>query len=773
MLAALRRPETVERVGGTAVGEALGVLGSGDDAAFSAKVSAAVEALGLDPEPEVQEPQKSLGLWDLEPQARDDEPVWPDYVRWERDWHSALGSPFDGGGSVLVERELTAMARGTFDGADLSAAARTLLAEQRLSVSALRSALEDLFLAGGLRQGWSTALAVAELAAGVSTRPSGLADLFRLLARYAMELPEPQAVPPHIAALATDAARTKASMEARRLAAALTRESEDAVVVSLRAGDTDLASLPRRGLWESMATPGPPLPSSVRLADPVDTLVARGTDLGGLRDLLCENYNGYAQSYGDISFRPPTHMPSPSLTGLTEPDRVLAATVTAVDGFGVAAVREALGGIERKYAPLDVVYAIDLWASDDLDVASTFWRLAIGPVASEATVTERWRQQGRQSRDEVRDRRSSAPSFAERLRLPQRPGDGCRGRAASAGHPAGAVHLPAGRRGAAPGRPRPRRPQPSDLGRRHPGARRPAGAASERSRQGRVVGPLDLVQALHRLRDADPVRIDNVPTGLRTDPRFTHPSGEEEWDATDLVQRWLAHGGIPVLEPKAHDGRWTTTTVWPISSFRSLAAWPSELVEDPWALGPMPATIRLVPRWPDRVVADAFGTWSLYDPRHFPGLAEGPFGVPLHDRLLALLTPFHNQKSFQALPTLDGLARRGRLDPAAAAAAAVGRHEAGTLSLKLLVATLQRAFDEVFRGVWPTALAIADALCTVTRKPAQLGELLRLLAMHAHEVPVEAVTVPPGLAAFAESRGSSKGHEGARQLVAALRRAAA
>ena len=441
-----------------------------------------------------------------------------------------------------------------------------------------------------------------------------------------------------------------------------------------------------------------------------------------------------------------------------------------MDGFGVTAVREALGGIERE-SPLDVVYAIDLWASDDLDVAA-FWRLAIGPVASEATVTERWRQQGRQSRDEVRDRRSSAPSFAERLRLPNDPEMDAVVVPRALGTPlerftflrAAEALLRADR-------------DPVVLS--HPTwadgtleledllARLRNVAA-----KGRVVGPLDLVQALHRLRDADPVRIDDVPTGLRTDPRFTHPSGEEEWDATDLVQRWLAHGGIPVLEPKAHDGRWTTTTVSPVP-FRSLAAWPSELVEDPWALGPMPATIRLVPRWPDRVVADAFGTWSLYDPRHFPGLAEGPFGVPLHDRLLALLTPFHNQKSFQALPTLADLARRGRLDPAAAAAAAVGRHEAGTLSLKLLVATLQRAFDEVFRGVWPTALAIADALCTVTRKPAQLGELLRLLATHAHEVPVEAVTVPPGLAAFAESRGSSKGHEGARQLVAALRRAAA
>ncbi len=142
----------------------------------------------------MQEPQKSLGLRDQEPQARDEERVWTDDVRWERDWHSALGSPFDGGGSDLVERELTAKARGTFDGAELSAAARTLLAEQRLSVSALRSTLEDLFLAGGLRQGWKTALAVAELAAGASTRPSGLADLLRLLARYAMELPEPQAM---------------------------------------------------------------------------------------------------------------------------------------------------------------------------------------------------------------------------------------------------------------------------------------------------------------------------------------------------------------------------------------------------------------------------------------------------------------------------------------------------------------------------------------------------------------------------------------------------
>ena len=204
--------------------------------------------------------------------------------------------------------------------------------------------------------------------------------------------------------------------------------------------------------------------------------------------------------------------------------------------------------------------------------------------------------------------------------------------------------------------------------------------------------------------------------------------------------------------------------------FARLAAFPAELAEDPWCPGPISPAVRMLPRWPDRVTVDAFATWSLYDPRHFPGLAAGPFGLPLHDRLLSLATPYYNEDKFQAQSTLGDFAARARLDPAMAAAAAVGRHEAGTLKLGLLVKTLQRLFPLVFRGAWPSALAIADALCGVKRKPAQLPDLLRLLSAHAHEVPAElAQDLPATLVALAESRGSTKSHEAARQLVDALR----
>ncbi len=204
--------------------------------------------------------------------------------------------------------------------------------------------------------------------------------------------------------------------------------------------------------------------------------------------------------------------------------------------------------------------------------------------------------------------------------------------------------------------------------------------------------------------------------------------------------------------------------------FGRLAALPAELAEDPWCPGPIPPVVRMLPRWPDRVTVDAYATWDLYDPRHFPGLVAGPFGLPLHDRLLALASPYYNEDSFQAHSLLIDFAARGRLDPEMAAAAAVGRHEAGTLKPALLVKTLQRLFPLVFRGVWPSALAIADALCGVKRKPTQLPDLLRLLTAHAHEVPAElAREVPVNLVALAESRGSTKSHEAARQLVDALR----
>ena len=94
------------------------------------------------------------------------------------------------------------------------------------------------------------------------------------------------------------------------------------------------------------------------------------------------------------------------------------------------------------------------------------------------------------------------------------------------------------------------------------------------------------------------------------------------------------------------------------------------------------------------MVDEAFAEWSLVDHSQVPSLAAGPFGVPIHDRLLSMLTPLYNRDSYQALPLLMQLARRGQLVPEAAAIAAIGRHEAGTLGLRLLTKTLQRGFEE-------------------------------------------------------------------------------
>ena len=524
----------------------------------------------------------------------------------------------------------------------------------------------------------------------------------------------------------------------------------------------------RTGAWDREEPHTLVLPSTVSLAD--DPIAARAADLDGLRDLLSENFNGWAQSFGDVCWWPMHYEPGRSLTALTEPDRVLAATVRAVHRDGAEVVRATLHGIERQYGPVDVVAAVDAWVDDALD-AGTFWRLARDQVVSVPDMRDRWRAEGREPHD-VRARVDALPSFAARLRAPTDPEHGALVvptelhsplerftflRATEALLRAESepvlLSLPTWSDGTL---------DAQDLLVRLDAVAQGSG----------VVGPLDLVQALHRLRKVDVRLVDRVPGGLRTDPRFTDPDGVEGLDATDMVRTWFASGGLPELAPRADAGAWTGAPVSPVP-FGQLAAWPTELAADPWCPGPMPATLRLYPGWSDRVFDRAFEAWSLWDPRHLPSLAADPLGVPFHDRLLALLAPEHNQKHFQCQSTLVLLARAGRLDPVAAAAAARGRHEAGVLGLSVLVKALQRGIDETLRGVWPMAIAIADALCTVEKRPAQLAELLRVLTTYAHEVPPEAAHPPPGLVGLAEAKGSTKAHAAARDLVTALRQAVA
>jgi hypothetical protein len=773
LLTALKAPPTAAALGAPAVLAALSSLAAGDDAAFTARVERVIAALAPEGERAPRSTEAvSMGLWDLAPSpgAGDGhdgwrgwrkEPTWDDVLD-VRDSYAADFQPW------LVEVTLRAMANGTFaEGKELLAGVENQLVQQRLSTTLLCRTLDDLFLAGGLREGWPVALLIADRVCGAATRPPGLADLLRTLCRYAAEAPNAVDVPPRIAALALASGSSKAQFEARRLVTGLTRLPEDKSLAAL----ADAAPTPElpspTGLWKVLNALPDPAPTEVRVGDPDDPLLVAADDLASLRELLSRDFNGYSQSFRDICHRGPGYSTLSSTTGLTEPDRVLAGTLVAIQRHGAVQVRAALAGIERPYQPVDVIAAIDCWIADALDPA-TFWRVAHGPTIPESELTRRWRDAG-QEWNVVRSRHAALPTFAERLRLPDDPETDALVVPSELGTPIERfTFLRAAESLMLTDSPYLAAPTWADgtldvdvfLARLEAAAESPQ----------RFVGPLDLVQGLHRLRPVHPASAADVPTGLRTAPAFTDPEGKESWDASELVRHWLAEGGLPTLEVGVDaEGRWATSTVTPVP-FARLAALPAELAADPWCPGPMPSALRMLPRWADRVTVDAFASWMLYDPRHFPGLAAGPFGLPLHDRLLSLATPDYNTTHFQAQSTLADFARRGRLDPALAAAAAVGRHEAGTLKLSLLVKTLHRLFPVAFREVWPSALAIADALCGVPRKPTQLPDLLRLLTATAHEVPAAGVPeLPPTLVALAESRGTTKSHAAARQLVEALR----
>ena len=488
MLAALRAPETVERIGAPAVGEALAVLGAGDDAAFSAKVASAGRCSARRTSTKVRiSMSPSPHRWDS-----------GNCHRRPRGW-SCPRSPLvitlllaRGAGGVGRPQAARAscpagrgdppqMLQGRYDGMALTMAVGELLETQKLSVATLCSALEDLFLAGGLRQAWPTAVSVTEAAAGATTKPAGLADLLRLLARYAIEVPDPEPLPPHLAALAADRSRTKTVMEARRLASALRLDP-----LPRQSPASPAAVI--RGLWEAMTVPDEPLPSHVRITDLDDPLRARGEDLAGLREVLSENFNGCTAAWSGANWEPPGHGGQVKLFELTRPDRVVASTVRAAHRHGSDVTQRALVEIEWTHRLLDVVAAIDVWAAGRLD-REVFWRVATGPTMATSELYGRYRELYDDHRDSARARIDALdlrgpPSFPGRR--------GVRGTQSPrrAGQSSGAIRVPGCDRVAAARSTTTRWCSRAHLGGTHPRTGRPPGSSSRGGANSGTVGPL-------------------------------------------------------------------------------------------------------------------------------------------------------------------------------------------------------------------------------------------------------------------------------------------
>ena len=708
LLKALTGRELRAEVGDGGVVAALDLLVTGQDAAFDERVRRARARIApAEPAPPSDGAPTAIGLWDRRPTAPDigerrGRFITVGFEPYD-DLFSTRRERYDFVQPLVVEDLLVMLADGQLDTGRLQAGCAHLASSGMLSMSRFTGSLEDLFLAGAMKEMWPLGLAVADRAAQAPRRPPGLADLLRLLATYAVEVPRPVEVPPAIDALARGTGETKAQMEARRLGAALVDVDIASYVAASQESSSDVVHA-ARGLWGDRRSTAPTA-AQVRIEDHLPD------DLPALREVLSRKWVDRTGWRADLST---------GIDGITYLERLLAGVVRAVQREGVTPVQDTLSGIERRYETYPLVRAIDLWASARLDRAM-FWRLAGGDPLEDIAEARLWREL---------ERPLARLTF---LRA-------CETLIGAATSPV--LCTPTWADGTL---------DVDDLLDRWTDS----GDAP--------IGPFDLVQALHRLRPADPSAADLVPLPRRLmstatlDPQSDHP-----WDAADLLRTWLRAGGLPPLDPYVADGHWATRTQAPVS-WSGLAAVPSEIRADPWhQIWPFDRAV-VTPTWMDRTVDGAFAPCDFYQGEPLPERGT-PLGLPLHDAFLGWLSAGTGHSRTYAEETAVGAFTDERIRPDLAAKAAVGRHRAGSLGL----ARVTRVFGAVaerggLRGVWAPALAIADALSAEAARPAALAQLLRFLTTYVVEVPDP--VVPDDIRRLALERGGSRTHIEARAYV--------
>lgn len=703
--------------------DAVRVLGDGDtDADFRDRLAKALADLGS--EPPATKPALATGLWDLAPT-----PGKPATTYW---WWAAgadeptamrvLSSDFplssDGG---TLDWGVSALLAGRMPIGCITDAVRTLLAASNLSFPQTTRLFESLFLAGGLKLSWAAALEVAEAACLTLPRPGGLVVLLRMLSTYAPEVPA-QELPPGLAALAAAPGTTKAQAHARALGAQLARTPEAAYVAELRAraGRPVVAKPPSLERWAKAPEPYTASLLDSRPLVPLETLANRVDD----------DNNGF--HYGWVGNTKDPH-------ALLIPPLLLDDLARTVAQQGIPMTQQALATLRHPIPWAGPVrLAVQLWAAGVLTVDS-FWELAESSrVGSDDEAWEAW-QRIWERRLPAHDRK--APSGTGLPRLADTVGRVLFLTACETllllGSGTAPLSTPAYDDGTL------------DLDHL---------VARLRDAPDGSVGPLDLVQALYRLRPVTPTRVEDVTGWTRTTaPALTSPSGDTSTDAVEAVRRWVAAGGLPELQWQQDDTwrRWTVEVDPPVTWDECRAA-PSDVVTAA-AEHPSLATAMLLPQWPDLYAAHGL--------RLLP-VVPGTVGLRLHDALLQALSGTDTDARSIAVDAMVGLARQGRLQPEAALAAAARLFAEGTGLSRAVPAWQALLESDGFSLAWRTALAVADAAAASTPRPAGLAALLQLLVQYAHEVPGHQVA--QGIRALADEPGKSKSHVEARRLVQLL-----
>lgn len=651
-----------------------------------------------------------LGLWDVRPEITREELYLP------KPSGPRYASSWPDGEGEVIASVLTILAADPGQAPGVAAWLDNLLTSRSISIGHAARMFETLFLGGGLRLLWDPVVVLTDKLTGEPSRPRGLEQLVRLLAAHAHEAP-PRTIADlaHLRAVAgTGGSRgaSKLAVEARALLLALSRAEElpDASTSAPAAQAT-------RGLWDRP-------PAQASRAHPVSRLTPfRERDLGRLRERLVTD--GTEREHTARALLPPA--------GLIGGSDLLACVADAIDHHGPESVAAALAGIDRTIPapwggerwsrpPGPVGQAIDLWAGGRLR-AAMYRDLAHGPGTPE-DLAELRHAPGR----------ASILVFLHAAETLLRASDGGAAVLSTPTHSSGTLELP---------------------------------TLLARMDDALDAGPLDLMLALLRLEpyDGPPVVVPEL--SFRPD---LAPSSER---ASDLVERWLAAGGLPAPVARLEDSRWQLDWRPPVpwTEFALAAA------DGPTGPSPSPRgtydpvwRARICPRWPDVVPHAAHEQET--DLRAVLAL-NGPLGTPSILLLLNMLIRDRGEPFWQPGETdhdvvVDALVT-GRITSDAAAAAAVEGWTNSAFSLPEGLPHWRRLFEGgAMAAFWPVALAIADAGTAQARKPRGLADLLRLLADLAPEVPTAHRAVPEGIALLAAQAGRTRSHDEARRLVTVL-----
>lgn len=709
-----------DRVGRDATIRAVRTLGEGDpDSAFADDVRRALAGLGggVDAGDDLGGSPR-LGLWELRPEATRATP-WlppPSGPRFASSWPEQEAD--------VVAGILTMLAEAPSRAPGVASWLDAMLTTGSVSLGNATRTVETLFLGGGMRLLWDHLVVLADKLAGEPRRPRGLEQLVRLLAGHAHEAP-PRDVTDltHLRAVAStggERGASKLAVEARALLLAMSRAEELPPAVAA----SPPGPAPDRGLWDRR-------PSRPSRAVAVTRLAPfRERDLARLRDLLEAD-----RAHADGPHTAPLVAPG----GLVAGSHLLACVTDAIDHHGPERVATALAGIDRTVASSwsnerhprpagPVGHAIDLWVAGRLD-ASRYRELA---------------------------HTTGSPEPADDL--PHAPG---RASVLVYLHAVETL-LRAGRRGAV------LLSSPT-----HSDGTLDVPTLMARMEDARDAGPLDLLLALLRLApyDGAPPPVPELSFDPDLSPRVPGAA-----DASALVERWLAAGGLPDPVARLEDARWQLDWRPPVP-WREFAVVAAEGPTGPplWTRhgGYDPVwRARTCPRWPDVVPHAA--QESETDLRAVLALS-GPLGEPSILLLLNVLArgrgePFWKPGETDHDVLVDALTS-GRIDPGRAAAAASLGWSSGAFSLPDGLPHWRRLLEDgAMAPFWPVALAVAEAGITHAPKPRGLADLLRLLADLAPEVPAGHRAVPAGVTRFAAGPGRTKSHDEARRLVAVLDR---